>query len=165
MKTLLLLPLLALVMACNSSNDEKHDGNDALDKPAAKQVNTTPYTDCDRGTPTEDIRGTWWQSFEQNGMQFRMVFEFDDNSVRLTNECSINDRSLQASVVSAATYTENKISVLQSDSDEKSIREEKFKMNCSVSISPDQVEYSFKGSCLVLKSKNAKDPMTFVPAR
>ncbi len=164
MKMLLILSVFFIATACNSSKDDNTEKSVDPGPNKANKVDTTPYSQCDRGTPASRIQGRWMQSFEQNGFQFIFALEFFNDSVRVTNHCTFHEHTLMASARSSTSLTRSSISILQTSRDEEHIDEGSFDMKCDVNIQPMELQYSFKGSCLVLKNEQSQETMTYVRA-
>jgi hypothetical protein len=165
MKKIFVLALFVFSAACNSSKSDKAESSNPSGQEQTAKVDTTPYSECDRGTPTSRIQGVWAQSFEQNGFNFEFYLDFSDDSVRVTNVCNYKGHTLTASVDSAANFSYHSVSVLETSQDEQHIEEAGFKMNCNVNIQPMRFQYTFKGSCLVLTKEKSNETLTFIRAR
>lgn len=164
MKTVFVLLALFLATACQSSNNDKSAPAAPAAKENSKVVDTTPYSDCDRGTPAYKVQGVWKKNLESNGLQTEMTLAIYDGYMMASAHCSMQGRSLAAKANSRISITATEFSILDYQDDKQIIDEPNFKMDCNVNLKPIRFQYSFRGSCLVLKPENY-EAATFIPAR
>jgi hypothetical protein len=125
----------------------------------------TDYSQCNQGPTATQIEGTWHQSFQQSDLLQNIVINIGSNGVELSNECSLNGRSLIASVYSPSYHDSFSFQVTGHDEATQKIDEPGFHMECHASVQPYRVNYTFRGSCLVMSDPNSGQKMVMLPGR
>ncbi len=97
---------------------------------------------------------------KKDGVDLLMTLTFSNNSVLFTNTCNFGGQYLAAQVYSAARYGNGRLEIY--DKDEKTEYDSTGKYSCSVSVVPGNLNYSFKGRCLVLSQ--GSEQKIFIPA-
>jgi hypothetical protein len=121
--------------------------------------NTTDYSVCSRpGNYTLD--GNWKVDMAQGGFKMTAYFQFNQDTLNLTNVCTLNGQTAQAKVSTPIMVMGNHIETMGSGQD----NENSNGTNCNVSVHPDSMDYSFQGSCLVLSQPGNPQQMILVPA-
>ena len=159
-----LAALVALTLtACSDSNSKKNkNGSDDLTEQNSGAEND--YRCAGNTDPSQNIEGTsWYYTFRSNQIDFILSMDVYNGYVTMSNECSLQGRSLTARVSVPARCDHRTIEVLSRDSDRRSISEPGFKMNCDVSVKPSRMDYAFKGRCLILTQPGAKDRLVLFP--
>lgn len=168
MKRILVLTLLVMTMACSNSDDKKHTDpgpGGGGGGTAGEVVDTTNYDECNRGTPTNDIRGSWYNTKTSNGISLHVEFYFSNDSVRVTNFCSRNELSTQASVSLFADITPTSFSIRIPGSDSQTVEAGGTKLTCTVDVPKLTAQYKFNGSCLVVTDDATKATFTLLRSR
>ena len=93
------------------------------------------------------IEGTWGTQQSQNNIVFDMTFSIHNNTLTVTNDCTMNGQSATARVTSAATYTDSTFTILAAAPDQESNPTQT--VNCNVSVQPDTMNYSVNGNQLI----------------
>ncbi len=160
-KFILIMALLLGLGACSdSSKKNETNGRDDLNN---ELTNVTDYSDCGEVSNQTTPEGTWVLSQEQGGIRFDLLMTIELTGVSVTNICRASGRELSATAYSTSSYTTSTFSVYNESSEQQKIEEPDFKLDCSVSLSRETVNYSFKGRCLVL-SKPGEESVTLAPA-
>jgi hypothetical protein len=166
MKAFTSLMVLAMALtACGVSTADHPAGPPAGAAhffPAEKPVNDTSV--CNFGTPARSLVGSWNADFAFKGVSLNMTFQFRNGALTLVNRCEFdNGRSLSAQVSAPYTSSSTSFTVLNDSYDNQKIDEPGFNANCDVSISRASLDYSFSGSCLVMRDPSGQT-LTLVPA-
>lgn len=138
-------------------------GTPAPGTPESRESNNGPAPAGCGGplaTSIENGRG-WKNDFESQGIKFTITTQVTRNSIRVTNDCSMRGYSLRATAVAAASYTQNTLTVHNRAQESKTLNENGVNLNCNVDISPGQVNYSLRGSCLVLNDGSGSEMVLF----
>lgn len=158
-KIILALFSVSLLSACGSSSDNK-DKNQRSDTP---EVVETDYSVCDRGARPASLEGQWKRESHFDRMKTSTVVEIKNNSIQVSNTCSMEGRSLNVKASTAIAYDSSKIELLGSATDSDEIHQNDFNLSCSVNLEPVKVNYKFQGQCLVLSFPNDSKDLAFVP--
>lgn len=162
MKIVFLTLVLALgLTACGSSSTESKTNSGGGDNGQQNMENVTDYSRC-QGPQARSIEGSWARKFRSQNFEIVMTVQIAGSSTRVTNDCYSMGRSLRASVVVPSGYTADTYSIYGSDSDEQSIKEDGFNMNCNVSARQAVARYRIQGACLVMSMNGQED--TLAPA-
>lgn len=105
------------------------------------------------------VEGTWGMQFQQNGITFDTTFAIHNNSITVTNVCTMNGESASAHVTSPASYDASTITVLTAQQDQESNNG----VNCDVSSTPDTMNYKVQGNSLTLSKPG--NPQQFILQR
>lgn len=92
------------------------------------------------------IEGSWGMVQSQGALTFDMTITVRDNSVTLTNVCSLQGRSAQAQAKAPATYDQSSLTILAPAENHQSANG----VNCDVSVSPSRMNYVVQGNNLIL---------------
>jgi hypothetical protein len=127
-------------------------------------VNVTDYNACGSYTPgNQDIEGSWQMTQTQGEFSFTGILDFNHGTLTAINECSFRGRSLRAQIQGPASYGNGRINVNYSANRTEEINENGFHLDCSVSMQPTALNYSFRGRCLVLTQAGSNQEIVMVP--
>lgn len=107
------------------------------------------------------IEGNWGTTLSQGGMQFDMTFTIQNNTITLTNVCSMNGQFATARVSSPAAYDASSITIFNSGSDDQNSAD--YSVHCNVSIQPERLNYVVQGNLLIFSQNGS--PQTFALTR
>lgn len=119
----------------------------------------TDYSPCYGPTTAASIEGNWQMVYAQGPLSYTMVFQIRQGMLRVSNECSMSGRSVTASAAVPAFYNATTLATQGSASDQQS----RGGIDCSVSIEPSSMNYSFQGRCLVFTAPNEPTRLMLVP--
>ncbi len=147
-----IIALLALTVKANAAQTD------------AVVVNVTDYNACGSYTPAnQDIEGAWQMSQTQGEFSFTGTLDFNHGTLIASNQCSFRGRSLTAQIQGPASYGNGRLNVNYSANRTEEINENGFHLDCSVSMQPMSLNYTFRGRCLVLTQPGSNQEIVMVP--
>jgi hypothetical protein len=164
-KVLVLFFALTMTAACSSSSSDPKKDAPGGNPPNEQNKNTTDYSTCDRGEPASSIEGSWFFQQANKNMTLDLNVAITASEFRMTNTCKSGDQSLTVQTVSPAHHDGQTLVIekSQSKSDKKADDNGNW-INCNVGIEASTQDYSFRGSCLVLKTEGTTNETILVPA-